>query len=97
MCSLTEIIRQLLALLRKPQTIRLVCIHVSLKPNRGACPCRLLEPEKKEVRYLSLGDDVEGASLLSLPDDILPLVVVFLIGRGRDGGGGTTIRTEGLH
>lgn len=38
-----------------------------------------------ETRYLSLCDDVEGAALLSLPDDILPFVVVFLMGRERRG------------
>lgn len=31
-----------------------------------------------EARYLPLRDDVEGAALLSLPDDELSFVVVFL-------------------
>lgn len=35
------------------------------------------------IHYLSLCDDVEGASLLSLPDDVLSLVIVFLMGERR--------------
>lgn len=41
--------------------------------------------------YLSLGDDVEGAALLALPDDVLPSVVVFLKDTG------TTVRCEALY
>lgn len=33
------------------------------------------------VIYLSLCDDVEGAALLSLPDDVFSSVVVFLRGK----------------
>lgn len=36
-----------------------------------------------ETRYLSLRDDVEGAPLLSLPDDVLSFVIVFLMRRER--------------
>lgn len=36
----------------------------------------------RTTRYLSLCDDVEGAALLSLPDDVLSFVIVFLVGKG---------------
>lgn len=34
-------------------------------------------------RYLSLSDDVEGAALLSLPDDELSFIIVFLKDTGQ--------------
>lgn len=34
-------------------------------------------------RYLSLGDDVEGAALLALPDDELSFIIVFLKDTGQ--------------
>lgn len=47
----------------------------------------------RQARYLSLCDDVEGAALLALPDDILSFIIVFLMGwvekeGGEKGGGG---------
>ncbi len=40
-----------------------------------------------KTHYLPLCDDVEGAALLSLPDDVLSFVIVFLMGQGGGGGG----------
>lgn len=56
-----------------------------------------------QARYLSLCDDVEGAALLALPNDVLSFIIVFLMGwvekegGETDGRGGTTVRTEALY
>lgn len=43
-------------------------------------PSQFMSPVTvRETRYLSLCDDVEGAPLLSLPDDVLSFVIVFLM------------------
>lgn len=44
-----------------------------------------------EALYLSLCDDVEGAALLSLPDNELSFIVVFLKDMR------TTVRSEAHH
>lgn len=44
-----------------------------------------------EALYLSLCDDVEGAALLSLPDDELSFIIVFLKDTR------TTVRCDALY
>lgn len=56
----------------------------------------------RKARYLSLCDDVEGAALLALPDDVLSFIIVFLMGWvEKEGGetveGRTTDTTEALY
>lgn len=55
------------------QYTQCVCLSWLLLPPVTLC----------ETRYLPLCDDVEGAALLSLPDDILSFVVVLLTRQGR--------------
>lgn len=47
------------------------------------------------TRYLSLCNDVEGTALLSLPDDVLSFVIVFLNERVSGVGNGWTDGREG--
>lgn len=75
-------------------------IHARLHSKGAAAPFMCVRPhllgcrcggKVREALYLPLCDDVEGAALLSLPDDELSFVIVFLKDTR------TTVRSEAVY